>query len=506
MKKRALFSLHRLDKVEKFAKLLCELGWEIIASKETVKVLTKKRIKVTNIADFLRIKDDFGFPPTLHPRVETLLTSSKGERIDLAYVIPYPISVGNDVGGRTLLALAAKGNRIPVMTVQDMQDVVIDLKNNGKISGILHSRLLDKVHASIARHYGNLIKKRLPHDLITGSFKYSLLNGENPYQVPAELFSLEQSDGLSISNFRQLSGEVPCFVNLADAESIIYTLCLASEAFRIRYKKIPYICIAAKHGNACGMGVSWSNPNEAINKALFASPRAIWGGEVVVNFTINKREAELLFKNKKREDLYGNAAWMLDIIIAPRFTKEAIPVLSNRKMRKLLENKALFSPVLSKTKYVYRFLRGGFLRQPPNNYVLDFKETEPIGLKLSNRTIDSLIIAWSIAWSSNHGGNEIAIAKNSQLLSVGGGPSTVEAAYVAVTRSKRCGHNLIDSVFAANAFFPFIDAPKILAGQKVMAGLVPAGGRSTNLVKNFLRKKNIRMVYLPEQYRGFSRH
>ena len=197
---------------------------------------------------------------------------------------------------------------------------------------------------------------------------------------------------------------------------------------------------------------------------------------------------------------------MLDIIIAPHFTKKASCVLSNRKMRKLLENKALFSPFLSKTKYAYRFLRGGFLRQPPNNYVLDFKETELIGVKLNNSTIDSLIIAWSVAWSSNHGGNEIAIAKAGQLLGVGGGPSTVEAAYVAVTRSKRCGHNLIDSVFAANAFFPFIDAPKILAGQKAMAGLVPEGGKNTNFVKNFLRKKNIRMVYLSEQYRGFSRH
>ena len=506
MKKRALFSLHILDKVEEFAKSLCELGWEIIASKETVKVLAKKRIPVTDIADFLGVKDNFGFPPTLHPKMEALLTSSKGERIDLVYIIPYPTSVGNDIGGRTLLALAAKGKRIPVMTVQDMQDVIIDLKNNPKISEILHSRLLDKVHASITSHYDNLIKKRFPQDLIIGSFKYSLLNGENPYQVPAELFSLKQSDGLSISNFRQLSGEAPCFVNLADAESIIHTLCLASEAFRIRYKKTPYICIAAKHGNACGMGVSWGNPSKAIYKALFASPRAIWGGEVVVNFTIDKREAELLFKHKKRKDLYGNEAWMLDIIIAPHFTKKASCVLSNRKMRKLLENKALFSPFLSKTKYAYRFLRGGFLRQPPNNYVLDFKETELIGVKLNNSTIDSLIIAWSVAWSSNHGGNEIAIAKAGQLLGVGGGPSTVEAAYVAVTRSKRCGHNLIDSVFAANAFFPFIDAPKILAGQKAMAGLVPEGGKNTNFVKNFLRKKNIRMVYLSEQYRGFSRH
>ena len=166
----------------------------------------------------------------------------------------------------------------------------------------------------------------------------------------------------------------------------------------------------------------------------------------------------------------------------------------------------LKSPYLALFKDRYRFVRGGFLRHPQNNFVFDVRKTEVAGSRLNRHIIDSLNIVWSVAWSSNHGGNEVAIAKDSQLLSVGGGPSTVEAASAAVIKAQECGHNLENSVFAANAFFPFIDAPEILANAGLRVGIVPEGGKRESLVKKFFHEKRITMVYLPERYRGFSRH
>lgn len=509
MKKRALFSLYTLDKVEEFSQCLIDLGWEIIATRETSKILLERGLSVVEITEFTGINDDFGFPPTLHPKIEAQLTKDSNERIDLVYVIPYPLSVGNDVGGRTLLALAAKGKRIPVMSVSDMELVVGELKKNNQIPDNLHEALINKAYALIANHYDDLIVERKKQDLIIGNFQYTLLNGENPYQVPAAIFSLKENGPLSLHKFKQLSGQVPCFTNLADADSILHTLCLTSEAFYLRYKKLPYICIAAKHGNACGMAIDWHTPEEVINRALLGNPQSIWGGELIVNFDIDEQLANILFKSKQRQVLLGDSHWMLDLILAPAFSAEAINILGRRKNRKIFENKALSGISIISIpwpKYVYRFVRGGFLRQPPNNFILDFAQAEIAGTALDSSTVDSLIVAWAVAWSSNHGGNEVAVVKESQLLGAGGGPSTFEATSTAITRANHCGHDLKEAIFAANAFFPFIDAPQVFVDSGLKAGLVPSGGKQAALIKTFFKTKGLTMVYLPDQYRGFCRH
>ena len=507
MKKTALFSLFTLEKVEKFARNLIKAGWDIIASRETVEYLSRKGIAVTDIADFTGVRENYGFPPTLHPKVEHYVTSTKGKkRIDLVYVINYPLSVGNDIGGRTLLALAAKGRRIPVMSVADMEMVVNELKKYGKLSENLHLQLLDKTNAQISSHFFDLVKERKSFEAIFGEFKYPLKNGENPYQIPAELFSTHNSDNLSLSNFKQISGESPCFTNLADSDSIIQTLSLCGEAFRKHYKKVPYICIAAKHGNPCGMAVDWNDPAVAIKNALFGNPRAIWGGEVITNFKIDERNAKLLIRSKKRKELIGDYAWMLDIVIAPCFTRKAIDILGKRRQRKLFENPELFFPFVTQLRWSYRFVRGGFLRQPPHNYILNLKDADFIGEELEGCSIDSLIIAWATAYSSNLGGNEIAIAKDRSLISCGGGSATIDAVQSAIFKAKNLGHSLHGGVFAADSFFPFIDAPQLLAEAGITAGVVPSGGKAIKDVKTFFEDNHISIFYLPEQFRGFCRH
>jgi AICAR transformylase/IMP cyclohydrolase PurH len=91
-------------------------------------------------------------------------------------------------------------------------------------------------------------------------------------------------------------------------------------------------------------------------------------------------------------------------------------------------------------------------------------------------------------------------------LGAGGGPSTGEAIEVAITRARSCGHDLTGGAFAANAFFPFTDAPEILTAASLRVGLVPAGGSAEPTVRAFFAKRGVGMYYLPEQYRGFCPH
>jgi len=503
----ALFSLNDISYAEQFAEQLIKSGWDIIASSETVDLLRNKGLPVQDIADFTGVKEDYGFPPTLHAKVEYALTANGQPRIDLVYVIPYPLSNGNDVGGRTLLALAVKGGRIPVMSIGDMKRVVSEISETGEVSRALRLELADKACFEIAMHYSSLVANKEKYEFLSGRFSYDLLNGENPYQVPASAFVSEiEDDSLSLLNFKQVSGEAPCFTNIADADCILKTICLAAEAFILNTGLVRYLCVAAKHGNACGMGVSKVSSSKAVEKALFGDPRSIWGGEVITNFPVDEQLAEVFFKSERRERLLGDSSWMLDLVMAPSFTSEAISVLGKRKGRKLFENEALLSPSLKKSEFVYRTVRGGFLRQPPSTYILNLQKCHLDGHNFSESEISSLIVAWAVAFSSNHGGNEVALAKDGALLSAGGGASTVEAAKVAVARATDCGHDTKGAAFAADAFFPFTDAPSVLCDAGVAIGSVPGGGKHETDIRDFFRARATTVAYLPQEFRGFCRH
>ena len=134
---------------------------------------------------------------------------------------------------------------------------------------------------------------------------YSLAKGENPYQVPADLFSIPSGDPLSLDKFRLISGDAPGFTNLCGLDRLVQTLCRSSVAFRYKNKKVPCIVIAAKHGNPCGFACDWKKPEVAIDKALFGNPVAIWGGEVITNFPITNSLAPYFYSSAKRQKITG---------------------------------------------------------------------------------------------------------------------------------------------------------------------------------------------------------
>ena len=507
MTKYALISLFDTTNVEKYARALSDIGWKVIATSETVAILKENLIPCIDIAEFTGVSEDFGIPPTLHPKIENALTMDEAQdRIELVYDIPYPLETGNDVGGRTLLALAAKGNRLPIMSSDDMEKVLVELKNTGTIPDDLRQAFIDKANAEIAGHYLNLVQKSVSGSFagVIGKHAYDLMNGENPYQKAA-FFSVETSDSLALANFENLSATPPCFTNLADIDSVLTTLYLAAAAFQEQYGKQPYITVAAKHGNACGMAISWDNPLLCVEQALFGNPIAVWGGEVAANFFIDEELAMCLKRHARREALLGSAGWMLDVVIAPDYSAEAVEQLLKRKFRKVFRNPQLSSPQID-AGCSFRWVRGGFIRQSPAWRVLKLQETEKTAPQHDEADLDSLIIAWAAAFSSFHGGNEVALAKDRRLIAVGGDPSTIQAAESAVERARQGEHDTAGSVFCADAFFPFTDAPEALVDAGVKLGCVPAGGKNENLVREIFAENNVEMLYLPEDFRGFCRH
>ena len=509
--KTALFSLNDTSRAVEFSRRLTALNWRIVATSETSLMLAEAGIGSTDIKEYTGIYDDYGIPPTLHPKIEQALSGDSPERIDLVYDIPYPLEKGIDVGGHTLLGLAVKGSRIGVFNHEDMERVVSELEqdpDNNTIPDALKSELTDKVLQRIIGHYRSVadtLSDNNVFDEISGSFSSDLANGENPYQIPAALFKTSD-DPLGLPFMENFSVTKPCFTNLADIDSLLYALCLISEAFDKHYQKTPYISIAAKHGNPCGLAVDWEDPYKTIEPTLFGNPLAVWGGELVTNFKIDRKIAGELIESSRRKAMLSKKQWLLDVVLAPDYDNEAIELLTERSTRKVLKNSALFKPVLSGEKWHYRSVRGGFLRQPGADYLMSPENIEWNSAPLEGEDLDSLLIAWAVAFTSFHGGNEVAIAKKRSLIGSGGGPSTSDAAKTAVLRANGSGHDLKGSIFASDAFFPFTDAPNTFIDAGCKAGACPTGGKSDEPVRQLFKEAGITAAYMGKDIRGFCRH
>ena len=225
-----------------------------------------------------------------------------------------------------------------------------------------------------------------------------------------------------------------------------------------------------------------------------------------MNFKVTDPVATYLFFSEDRKEKLGTGKWMLDIVTAPAYDQQALTILSQRKNTKIYVNQGLYQANLRVAELTYRFTRGSVVMQTRPDYILDYSKLD-WNLPMKDKdTIDDLIIAWVAAFTSFHGGNEIALAKDGQLLGCAGGPSTVEAAETVITRALRSHGNIEGSVFAADAFFPFTDAAEILANAKVNSGVVPAGGLRFNEVKKYFSEHKISVGFIPERFRGFIRH
>lgn len=181
---KAILSVHNKIGVVEFAKGLASLGWTLLASGGTAKLLRENNISVTEVADYTKSPEILGGRvKTLHPAVHGGLLARPTEEdhkqlldlgwdyIDIVAVNLYPFeetiakpnvtyadAIENiDIGGVTLIRAAAK-NHERVTLVCDPADYgsVLDELRAGSISAKTRQRLAIKGFASTA-HYDTAI-------------------------------------------------------------------------------------------------------------------------------------------------------------------------------------------------------------------------------------------------------------------------------------------------------------------------------------------------------------
>ena len=346
---RALISVSDKTGVVEFARGLRELGWQVIATGGTMKLLAESGVEVINISDvtgFPEICD--GRVKTLHPKVHGGLLARRDdpnhlkalrengiEFIDMVCVNLYPFrqtiaregvtmdeAIENiDIGGPSMLRSAAK-NYKDVTVVCDPADydtILAEIRGYGNTTPRLrlqlsakaytHTAEYDAMIATYMREKAGLDEKLfLEFDLVQ-----PLRYGENPHQQ-AKFYRSGERVPYSLAYARQLNGKEMSYNNIQDANAALAIVREFDEPF----------CVGLKHMNPCGAAVG-RDAADAWTKAYEADKVSIFGGIVALNRPVTREAAELM------------KPIFLEIIMAPSFTPEALEVLSTKKNLRLLE-------------------------------------------------------------------------------------------------------------------------------------------------------------------------
>lgn len=549
----ALISVYDKSGIVAFAKELQELGWKIISSGGTAAELIKNGVSVTEVADITGWGSMLdGRVKTLHPLIHGAILADMSnakhvatlkekniDPIDLVCVDMYPLeeTIAEtestiqdiiekiDVGGPTMLNGAAKSRKIVLSNVSQRKEVITWLKNDKPNSETFIDGLVERAFYETARYYqplvkllgGNQVSTFIAH--MVAPTKY----GENPQQTPAGLYADNRIniDPLGMDQFIHQQGMERSFVNFTDIDRLLQTATHIAAGFERNFKKVPYMAIGVKHGNACGAAVA-KTMVEAVKKMLEGDTRAIFGGVVLLNGAIDKAVAETLLTYA----MDNGASRLLDGVVGSEVTEEALELLSRKKLR-VVTNKALanLSESSLDTSRRVRPVRGGVLEQPNYIFVQDFnaEHMEYYG-QLNSKQKEDLLLAWAVGSTSNS--NTITLVKNGALIGNGvGQQDRVGAGQLALSRTtidlptvKKEGTTLnlsirldaakIEGAAAySDSFFPFPDGPMLLADAGVRAILTSSGSVMDPQVIEALTQSGVSIAMVPDKVgRGFYQH
>ena len=481
--RRALVSVSDKTGLVDFVKGLKDLGWEIIATGGTRRLLEESGVGTVGISDvtgFPEILD--GRVKTLHPKVhggilarrdipghmKTLEEQGIGT-IDLVCVNLYPFrqtiaregvtmedAIENiDIGGPSMVRSAAK-NWKDVTIVCDPADygkVLEELRVNGNTSddtrlklsakAYTHTAEYDMCIASYMRAKAGLNEKLfLEYDLRQG-----LRYGENPHQ-DAKFYAETVPSSYSLAFARQIQGKELSYNNIQDANAALNVVRDFSEPF----------CVALKHMNPCGAAVG-KTVEEAWQAAYEADKVSIYGGIVAVNRELTAEVA------------LGMKPIFLEIVIAPSYTPEALEILSHKKNLRVMQ---VDMTPWKEAPMQYISVNGGMLAQKLDTAV----ETVVPGMCVTKAKPDETMMAdldfgWRIV--KHVKSNAIAVVKDGHTVGVGAGQTNrVGSAEIALKEAQAAGFTE-GLVLASDGFLPFDDTVA-LAAQYGVAAIVQPGG------------------------------
>lgn len=480
---RALISVSDKTGIVDFASSLKNMGWELIATGGTLKVLRDAGL------DVLDIQDVTGFPEicegrvkTLHPKVHGGLLARRDstdhmkqlvdngiETIELVCVNLYPFeatvakpgvtmeeAVENiDIGGPSMLRSAAK-NYKDVTVVCDPDDyalILSEIKDNGNTLPATRLKLSAKAYTHTAlydSHIATYMRKAagLPEKLfLSFDAVQDLRYGENPHQQ-ATFYKSPQETSYSVAYATQIGGKELSYNNIQDANAALNIVREFCEPF----------CVALKHMNPCGAGIG-KDLMEAWTRAYEADKVSIYGGIVAMNRPLTKEVAE------KMKPIF------LEIVMAPSYDDDALEILASKKNLRLLE--VTMDNVKDPAKS-YVGVNGGMLVQDADIQCKEITADMCVtNRKPTEKELEEMDFGWKIV--KHVKSNAIVVVKDGATVGIGAGQmNRVGSAKIALEEAKAAGITE-GLVLASDGFLPFGDTVD-LASQYGVTAIVQPGG------------------------------
>ena len=507
MEKLALLSVSDKRGLVDFATALVkQFGYRLLSTGGTAKLLAEKGLPVTEVSQHTGFPEIMeGRVKTLHPKIHggLLCRRDKADHlaqaatndialIDLVVVNLYPFeqtvakphvefeeAIENiDIGGPSMLRSAAK-NHESVTVVCDPADyasVIAAFAAPAEL-GALRRRLALKVFQRTGA-YDTAIAAYLQSEAdgpdlaaLSGfpdklSLSYgkaqTLRYGENPHQQAALYGTFHE-------HFQQLQGKELSYNNILDITAATY---LIGEFER------PTVAIL-KHTNPCGVA-SADTLEEAWAQAFATDRQAPFGGIIIVNQTLGGGLAKTI------------AEIFTEVIIAPRFSDEALAIFGKKKNLRLMVAKEGIGP---DSLQEVRSVIGGVLLQDRDKILGNPREFKVLTKRQPTaEEWAGMLFGWKIG--KHVKSNSIVYCRGERTLGVGAGQmARVDSSRIAVWKAGEAGLDLRGSVVASEALFPFADGLIAAAEAGATCAIQPGGSVRDEEVIKAADDRGLAMVF-----------
>ncbi|MFC0120224.1 bifunctional phosphoribosylaminoimidazolecarboxamide formyltransferase/IMP cyclohydrolase [Pseudoalteromonas xiamenensis] len=493
--RRALLSVSDKTGIVEFARALAAQGVELLSTGGTCKLLADNGITVTEVSDYTghpEIMD--GRVKTLHPKVhggilgrrgidEGVMAENNISAIDMVVVNLYPFAqtVANpncaledaieniDIGGPTMVRAAAKNHKDVTIVVNatDYNRVLEEMaENNGSttfktrfdlaIAAYEHTAQYDGM---IANYFGKMVPDYTPESEENTKFprtinfqftkKQDMRYGENSHQDAA--FYVENNiEEASVATAKQLQGKALSYNNIADTDAALECVKEFAEP----------ACVIVKHANPCGVAVD-KDILSAYDRAYKTDPTSAFGGIIAFNRELDVDTAEAIISRQ-----------FVEVIIAPKISEAAAQIVAAKQNVRLLE----CGDWSKKTTGVdIKRVNGGILVQDRDQGMVTFDDLKVVSKRQpTEQELKDLMFCWKVAKFVKS--NAIVYARDGMTIGVGAGQmSRVYSAKIAGIKAADENLDVVGSVMASDAFFPFRDGIDAAAAAGITAVIQPGG-------------------------------
>jgi phosphoribosylaminoimidazolecarboxamide formyltransferase/IMP cyclohydrolase len=492
--KNALISVYYKDNLEPLIRELHADGVTFYSTGGTEKFIRDLGI------DVIAVEDLTGYPSilggrvkTLHPKVFGGILNRRDNQEDLNHIVQYEIPQIDlvivdlypfeetvrsgakeediiekiDIGGISLIRAAAKNhNDVVIIASKDDYKTLSDiLAENGGYTMLSHRKSFARQAFNISSHYDTAIFNYFNRQDPLTVFKHSeqkassLRYGENPHQTAVFYGDLDEI-------FEKLNGKELSYNNLVDVDAAVSLIDEFEE---------PTFAIL-KHTNACGIA-SKDSILDAWKAALACDPVSAFGGVLICNREIDLETA------KEINNLF------FEVLIAPSYKNEALPILTGKKNRIILKRNEVELPVKQ-----FKTLLNGVIEQDKDLQIEGAEQMVPVtDRRPDEQQLKDLAFANKIVKHTKS--NTIVLAKDRCLIASGvGQTSRVDALQQAIVKARAFHFDLSGSVMASDAFFPFPDCVSIAAEAGVVMVLQPGGSIKDQESIDMANNKGIGMV------------